>query len=63
MPGKGCNQAKTRPVLQQRMLKVRQVRARGAWLQSAVEGSGAVVVGRMVCGARGRIPLAPEVLR
>lgn len=64
MPGRGCNQARIRPVLQHRMLKERHVRARGAWLQSAaVEGSGAVVDVGMVFGARGRIPLTPEVLR
>lgn len=30
MPGKGCSHARIRPVLQHKMLKVRQVRARGA---------------------------------
>ena len=38
MPGRGCNQASNKPALQQRMLNERQVRARGAWLQSGVSG-------------------------
>ena len=63
MPGKGWSQARVRPVLQHKMLKERQVRARAAWLQSVAEGCGAVADGCMVFCARGRIPLTPEVLR
>jgi len=38
MPGRGCNQASNKPALQHRMLNERQVRSRGAWLQSGVAG-------------------------